>query len=139
VQRPYAFRPLSERRKGPSPKGAVLRRGGLSLSGGDCLLSEEDFGLHTPAIRAFKLVHRKVAARWMLLDGGEPYWLAASRAGIVHKEVKRHGGVLCELRDGGARATVELFAGKNLGNALLLANPFGGVNSRQEGKLAHGL
>jgi hypothetical protein len=103
------------------------------------VLSEEDFGLYTPAVRAFKLVHRKVAARWMLLDSSEPYWLAASRAGIVHKEVKRHDGVLCKLRDGGARAAIKLFAGKNLGNALLLANPFGGVNSRQEGKLAHGL
>lgn len=84
-------------------------------------------------------MHRKVAARWMLLDSGELYWLAAPRAGIVHEEVKRHGGILGELRDGSARTTVELFAGKNLGNALLLANPFGGVNSRQERKLAHGL
>jgi hypothetical protein len=139
VQRPYVIRPLSEHRKGPSPKGAVLRRGGSSPSGGGRLLSEQDFGLHIAAVRAFKLVHRKVAARWVLLDSGELYWLAASWAGIVHKKVKRHGGVLCELRDGSARTTVELFAGKNLGNALLLANPFGGVNGRQEGKLAHGL
>jgi hypothetical protein len=138
VQRSSAIRPLSEHREGPSPKGVAFRRGGLSLSGGDRLLSEEGFSLHTPAVRAFKLMHRKVATRWMLLDSSELYWLAASRAGIVHKEVKRHGRVLCELRDG-ARATVELFASKNLGNALLLANPFGGANSRQEGKLAHGL
>jgi hypothetical protein len=62
-------------------------------SDGDNLLSEQNFGLHTPAVRAFKLVDGKVAARWMLLDNGELYRLAASRAGIVHKKVKRHSGV----------------------------------------------
>ena len=34
--------------------------------------------------------------------------------------------------------TAELFAGKNLGNALPLTYPLGCVNGRQEGKLADG-
>ena len=38
-----------------------------------------------------------------------------------------------------AYESARLFASENLGNALVLANPLGGVNSRQEGKLAHGL
>ena len=84
----------------PSLEGAVLRRGDLSLSGGDYLLSEEGLGRHTPAVRAFKLMDRKVGASWMLLYNGEPYWLATSRAGIIHKKVKRHGGILCKLRGG---------------------------------------
>jgi hypothetical protein len=70
----------------------------FTLSDGDDLLSEQNFGLHTPAVHAFKLVNGKVAARWMLLDNGELYRLAASRAGIIHKKVKRHSGR--ELRGG---------------------------------------
>jgi hypothetical protein len=91
---------LSEHRKEPSLEGAVLRRGGLSLSGGNCLLLEEGLGRHTPAVRAFKFMVRKVAANWMLLDNSGPYWLATSRAGIIHKKVKRHGGVPGKLRGG---------------------------------------
>lgn len=33
---------------------------------------------------------RKVAANWMLLDGGDRYRYAAYRAAIIHKEVERH-------------------------------------------------
>ena len=40
----------------------------FTLSDGDSLLSEEDFGLHAPAIRAFKLMDREIAAGWMLLS-----------------------------------------------------------------------
>jgi hypothetical protein len=69
-------------------KSAQMRR----ASGGDYLLSEEDFGLYTPTVRAFILVDRKVATSWMLLDTSKLYWLAASRAGIIQKQVKRHGG-----------------------------------------------
>jgi hypothetical protein len=64
-----------------------------SLSGGDYLLSEDDFGLHTAALSAFKFVDRKIAARRMLFDASELYRLAASRAGIIHAQIKRHGGV----------------------------------------------
>ena len=95
----------------PSLEGAVLRRGDLSLSGGDYLLSEEGLGRHTPAVRAFKLMDRKVGASWMLLYNSEPYRLATSRAGIIHKKVKRHGGILCKLRGESGHRTAELFAG----------------------------
>ena len=40
---------------------------------------------------------------------------------------------LCEHLAGSARATVELFAGENLGNAVPLAEPLGSMNSRQKG------
>jgi hypothetical protein len=65
----------------------------------DNLLSEQDFGLHAPAVGAFKFVDGKVAARWMLLDNGELYRLAASRAGIVHEKIKRHSGVVSSVAD----------------------------------------
>jgi hypothetical protein len=116
-----------------------LQRTVCHLSGGDRPLSEEDFDLYAAAVRAFKLVHRKVSARSMWLDQSELDWLAAPRAGVIHEKVKRHGGVRCELRGGNARTPMELFAGKNLRNAFLLANPLGCMNSRQEGKLAYGL
>jgi hypothetical protein len=67
-------------------------------SDGDSLLSEEDFSLHVAAVRAFKFVNRKVAARWMLLDNRKLYRLAAPRAGIIHEKVKRHCAP--ELRGG---------------------------------------
>jgi hypothetical protein len=66
------------------------------LSDGDNPFSEEDFGLHAPAIRAFKLMDREIAAGWMLLNHRKLYRLAASRTGIVHEKVKRHSGL--ELR-----------------------------------------
>jgi hypothetical protein len=72
----------------------------------------------------------------MLLDDGELYRLAASRAGIIHEKVKRHGGVALRGDVGSDR---RLFAGKNLGNAFPPANPLGRMNGRQEGKLADGL
>ena len=75
----------------------------------------------------------------MLLDKSELDWLAAPRAGVIHEKVKRHGGALRELGGGNARTPVELFAGKNLRNAFLLADPLGRMNSRQEGKLTDGL
>jgi hypothetical protein len=50
--------------------------------------SEEDFSLHVAAVRAFKFVNRKVAARWMLLDNRKLYRLAARRAGIIREKVK---------------------------------------------------
>ena len=73
------------------------------MSGGDDLLSEDDFGLHTAALRAFKFVDRKVAASGMSFDTSELYWLAASRAGIIHEQVKRHVASLCGLGGGCAR------------------------------------
>jgi len=72
------------------------------LSGGD-LLSEDDPGRHTAALRAFEFVDRKVAASWMLVDMSQLYRLAASRAGIIHKQVKRHGASFCGLGGGCAR------------------------------------
>jgi hypothetical protein len=39
----------------------------------------------------------------------------------------------------GAKSAQHLFAGKNLGNALLLSDPFRRMHSRQEGKLTHRL
>jgi hypothetical protein len=54
--------------------------------------SEEDSGPHTPALRAFKLVDRMVAASWMLLDNSELYWLAASRAVSFIKRSKGMAG-----------------------------------------------
>jgi hypothetical protein len=65
-------------------------RGSFASSGGDGLLSEKDFGFHNPAVSAFKFVHRKIATSWMLLDNSEIYRLAASWAGIIHKQVQRH-------------------------------------------------
>jgi hypothetical protein len=65
----------------------------------DKLLPEQDFGLHTSAVRAFEFVDGKVAARRMLLDHGELYRLAASRAGIIHEKVKRHGEVASSVVD----------------------------------------
>jgi hypothetical protein len=109
----------------------------LAPSDGDNLLSEQNFRLHIPAVRAFKFVDRKVAARWMLLDNSELYRLAASRARIIHKKVKRHGGVVSSVVD--VDLTAELFAGKNLGNSFPLANPLGCMNGRQERKLTNGL
>jgi hypothetical protein len=88
---------------------ANFKRASLStsiVSGGDYMLSEEDSGPHTPAVRAFKLVDRKVAASWMLLDNSELYWLAASRAGIIHKKVKRHGGAYGGERPNYLRAKI---------------------------------
>jgi hypothetical protein len=93
----------SGRRRSPSRRS--------SLSGGDYLLSEEGLGRHTPAVRAFKLMDRKIGASWMLLYNSEPYRLATSRAGVIHKKVKRHGGILCKLRGGSGHRTAELFAG----------------------------
>jgi hypothetical protein len=40
---------------------------------------------------------------------------------------------LCEHLAGSARATVVLFAGENLVNAVPLAEPLGSMNSRQQG------
>jgi hypothetical protein len=82
----------------------------LVPSDGDNLLSDQNFRLHIPAVRAFKFVDRKVAARWMLLDNSELYRLAASRARIIHKRVKRHGGVVSSVLD--VDLTADLFAGK---------------------------
>jgi hypothetical protein len=73
----------------------------------------------------------------MLLDNGELYRLAASRAGIIHKKVKRHDGIVSSVVDVGSDR--RLFAGKNLGNAFPPANPLGRMNGRQEGKLTNGL
>ena len=73
----------------------------------------------------------------MLLDNGELYRLAASRAGIIHKKVKRHGGIVSSVVDVGSDR--RLFAGENLGNAFPPANPLGRMNGRQEGKLTNGL
>ncbi|MGO9401400.1 MAG: hypothetical protein ACLP19_26690 [Xanthobacteraceae bacterium] len=75
----------------------------------------------------------------MLLDNSELYRLAASLAGIIHKKVKRHGGVVNSVVEVGRKDRAELLAGKNLGNAFLLAKPLGRMNSRQEGKLTDGL
>jgi hypothetical protein len=74
-----------------------------SLSGGDYLLSEDDFGLHTAALRAFKFVDRKIVASGMLFDASELYRLAASSAGIIHEKVKRHGASLRGLGGGCVR------------------------------------
>jgi hypothetical protein len=63
----------------------------FTLSDGDNLLSEQDFGFCAPAVEAFKPVDRKVAACWMLLDNSELYRFTTSRAGIIRKQVKRHG------------------------------------------------
>jgi hypothetical protein len=65
-------------------------RDSFAPSGGDGLLSEKDFAFHNPAVSAFKFVHRKIAASWMLLDDSALYRLAASWAGIIHIQVKRH-------------------------------------------------
>jgi len=75
----------------------------------------------------------------MLLDNSELYRLAASLAGIIHKKVKRHGGVVSSVVEVGRKDRAELLAGKNLGNAFLLPKPLGRMNSRQEGKLTDGL
>jgi hypothetical protein len=56
----------------------------------DYALSKEDFGLYTAAVRAFKLVDRKVAASRMLFDNSDLYRLAAFWAGIIHEKIKRH-------------------------------------------------
>jgi hypothetical protein len=53
-----------------------------------------------PAARTVELVDRKVAASWMLLDNSELYWLAAPRAGIIHKKIKRQGESPLALGDG---------------------------------------
>jgi hypothetical protein len=53
-----------------------------------------------PAARTVELVDRKVAASWMLLDNSELYWLAAPRAGIIHKKIKRQGESPSALGDG---------------------------------------
>jgi hypothetical protein len=67
------------------------------------MLPEDDSGRHTGALRAFEFVDRKVTASWMLFDMSQLYRLAASRAGIIHKQVKRHGASLCGLGGGCAR------------------------------------
>jgi CYTH domain len=66
----------------------------------NCLLPEEGFGFYTPAIDAVELVHSKVAASWMLHDYSELYWLAAPRAGVIHKKIKRQGESPLALGDG---------------------------------------
>ena len=66
----------------------------------NCLLPEQDLGFYTPAVRAVELVDSKVAASWMLLDNSEPYWLATSRAVIIHKKIKRQGESPLALGDG---------------------------------------
>jgi hypothetical protein len=59
----------------------------------DYVLSKEDFGLYSAAVRAFKLVDRKVAASRMLFDNSDLYRLAAFWAGIIHEKIKRHGAL----------------------------------------------
>jgi hypothetical protein len=66
----------------------------------NCLLPEEDFGFYTPAVRAVELVDSKVAASWMLHDSSKLYWLAAPRAGVIHKKIKRQGESPLALGDG---------------------------------------
>jgi len=66
----------------------------------NCFLPEEDFGFYTPAVRAVELVHRKVAASWMLHDNSELYWLAALRASVIHKKIKRQDESPLALGDG---------------------------------------
>jgi hypothetical protein len=73
----------------------------------------------------------------MLLDNGELYRLAASRAGIIHEKIKRHGGLASSVVDVGSDR--RLFAGENLGNAFPPANPLGRMNGRQEGQFTDGL
>ena len=80
------------------------------MSGGDYQFSEDDSGLHTTALSAFKFVHRKVAAGGMSFDARQFYRLAASRAGIIHAKVKRHDASLCGLDGGSVRTRVELSA-----------------------------
>jgi hypothetical protein len=66
----------------------------------NCLLPEEGFGLYTPTIDAVELVDSKVAASWMLHDNSELNWLAAPRAGVIHKKIKRQGESPLALGDG---------------------------------------
>jgi len=40
----------------------------FTLLGGEDMLSKEDFGLYSPAMRAFKLMDCKIAAGRMLCD-----------------------------------------------------------------------
>ena len=53
-----------------------------------------------PAIDAVELVDNKVAASWMLHDNSELCWLAAPRAGVIHKKIKRQGESPLALGDG---------------------------------------
>ena len=73
---------------------------GAANSRDNCLLPEEGFGFYTPAIDTVELVDNKVAASWMLHDNSELYWLAASRAGVIHKKIKRQGESPLALGDG---------------------------------------
>ena len=73
---------------------------GAASSQDNCLLPEEGFGFYTPAIDTVELVDNKVAASWMLHDNSELYWLAASRAGVIHKKIKRQGESPLALGDG---------------------------------------
>jgi hypothetical protein len=116
-----------------SDPGPARYRSGLSLSAGDELLSEENFGLHAP-----QSVHSNL---WS--DRSRRVGCCSIRAsfiGLRHlgqvsfaKRSKDMMRFLCEHLAGSARTTVALFAGENLGNAVPLAEPLGSMNSRQKG------
>jgi hypothetical protein len=79
-----------------APTRVGFYEGQFFISGGAPLL-EEGSRLHTPALRAFEFVDRKVVASWMLFDASERQWLAAVWASIIHAKIKRHGAYLCAL------------------------------------------
>ena len=53
----------------------------------------------------------------MLLDNSELYRLAASLAGIIHKKVERHGGVVSSVVEVG-RNTAQNYLQENLWKCL---------------------
>ena len=55
------------------------------------LLPQEDFGFHSAAACVYELVDRKVATSWIWSNSSAVQRLVTLQAGIIHKEVKRHG------------------------------------------------